>query len=214
MTPYEARGAGDCRVAASCTEIPGGVRLSTPALPFVRDYNGVVLAPGAAFEVPDDVQRVNAFDLPGEVPDGWEGQRLPVLGFDGPAPAMPAEVAEVDGAALAPARAEMWRSFGVEEPALAQMLHMQALQAAAGRLFAVMDAGRPLGWAQVIEGFVDDVFVEVTARRQGLGRALSRAAMAAGGRFLTVEPDNEPAVALYRSLGFEDAGTLSHLTRG
>lgn len=57
-----------------------------------------------------------------------------------------------------------------------------------------------------------NVAVAAGSRRQGLGRSLMAAAMALAGErgaramFLEVASDNEPALALYRELGFAQAG--------
>ena len=214
MTPYEARVAGDRSVATSCEPVPGGVRLRTPELPASRDYNGVLLAPGAPLDVDDDVRRVNAFDFTGPVPDGWTALEMLVMAFDDAPPAMPDGVAVVEIAVLREARAEVWRSYGLEAGDVEQMLHMQALEAAAGTLLAHVRDGSAIAWAQVVGGYIDDVFVAEAERGRGLGRLLTVAAMASGGRFLFVEPDNESAMRLYRGLGFVQAATLTQLTRG
>ncbi len=214
MNAYEARVAGDRRVATSWEPVPGGVRLRTPELRASRDYNGVVLAPGAPFAIDDDVRRVNAFDFAGPVPDGWDAIEMLVLAFAGPAPAMPGAVSPVGIAIVRAARAEVWRSYGLGDADVEQMLEMQTREAAAGTLLAHVRDGIPLAWAQVVGGYIDDVFVAEAERGRGLGRLLTVAAMASGGRFLFVEPGNEAALRLYCGLGFAQAATLTQLTRG
>lgn len=213
-TPYEARVTGDRMVAASSEDVPGGVRLRLPELPAVRDYNGVLLSPGAPLDVPGDVLRVNAFDLTGPVPDGWTAVEMLVLEFRGQAAAMPDGVGFVDSAVVRPARARVWRSYGLPDAEVDQMLAMQDREAAAGTLLALVRDGDPVAWAQVVGGYIDDVYVVEAERGRGLGRSMTVAAIACGGRFLFVEPGNASALRLYRSLGFEDAGTLTQLTRG
>lgn len=57
------------------------------------------------------------------------------------------------------------------------------------------------GEAEILTLAVDPV-----ARRQGLGRRLVCAPVAAEAVFLEVAADNEAAIALYRQAGFEQAG--------
>jgi putative acetyltransferase len=55
------------------------------------------------------------------------------------------------------------------------------------------------------------MWINVGARRQGAGRKLVAAALAArSGRTFEIEvwPDNEPAIKLYESIGFKPAGLL------
>lgn len=78
------------------------------------------------------------------------------------------------------------------------------------------EAGEVLGYAGMHcaagECYVDNVAVFPEARRQGVGRklmeALLQAAAARGGEFLSLEvrPSNLEALALYRGLGFREAG--------
>lgn len=61
-------------------------------------------------------------------------------------------------------------------------------------------------------GYFVSLGVREAARGSGLGRALARAGMqrlaelGIASVHLTVTPDNKPAIALYRSLGFTDSG--------
>jgi ribosomal protein S18 acetylase RimI-like enzyme len=205
--------AGDKQVATRWSPVPGGVRFDTPELPEVRDYNAVVLGPGARLQAPGGVTRVIAFEPVGDPPAGWDCEFLAAMAYVGEPPAAPAGVAPVESAALREARTAVWREHGVGDEELAQVLEMQDRQAAAGTLLAVTQDEQPVGWVQVVAAVIEDVYVLAAARGQGHGRALTLAAMAAGGRFLTVEPDNTPAVELYRSLGFVAIGTVVQCTR-
>ena len=69
-----------------------------------------------------------------------------------------------------------------------------------------------LAWAQLANGAIDDVWVWPDARGRGLGRAVTAAAVAAGGWFLGTAVRPRPQ-GLYRSLGFEERGRLVQLTR-
>jgi len=215
---YAALVAGDGRVATTCEPVAGGVRLRMPELPAIRDYNALVLAPGvdlaAVIElVARDlkVRRVIAFDPAGELAlESWSRDTVMAMGLSRPEPfAWPDDVAEVDVDALRDARAEAEYFQGV--PA-SEMEQLRAL-AEVARLVAVRRDGRPLAWAQVLAGIIDDVYVMPEARGQGLGRAVMAGALAAGGRWLVVDADNAPAVGLYESLGFVEAGTVVQLTR-
>lgn len=80
----------------------------------------------------------------------------------------------------------------------------------------VMDSGRVLGYAGMRfvmdEFYVDNIAVAPDCRRQGIGRSIMRElidqAVKGNARFLSLEvrPSNEPAVALYRQMGFIQVG--------
>lgn len=80
----------------------------------------------------------------------------------------------------------------------------------------VMDSGRVLGYAGMRfvmdEFYVDNIAVAPDCRRQGIGRAIMHElidqAVKGNARFLSLEvrPSNEPAVALYRQMGFIQVG--------
>ncbi len=76
----------------------------------------------------------------------------------------------------------------------------------------VLDAGRPVGFVNVLGSWVDQVGVVPAWRGRGLGAHLvtrvlaALAAEDAGPAWLTVNVDN-PAGALYEALGFERYGT-------
>lgn len=85
-----------------------------------------------------------------------------------------------------------------------------------GIFFAAEKNGKLLGYAGMHmilgECYVDNIAVFPEARGQGIGRALTRALIDHGrkhkGIFISLEvrPSNLPAVTLYRSLGFQEAG--------
>ena len=219
---YAALVAGDGRVATTCEPVAGGVRLRMPELPAIRDYNALVLAPGvdlaAVLELvarDQEVRRVIAFDPAGELAlESWSRGTVTAMGLSRPGPfAWPDDVAEVDVDALRDARAEAEYFQGVPASEMEQLRALQDRQAEVARLVAVRRDGRPLAWAQVLAGIIDDVYVMPEARGQGLGRAVMAGALAAGGRWLVVDADNAPAVGLYESLGFVEAGTVVQLTR-
>lgn len=94
---------------------------------------------------------------------------------------------------------------------------MADLLAAPGAFaFVAEEQGAPQGFVLVRaaggEAEILTVAVRPEARRRGLGRCLVRAAagkalaMGAGALFLEVAVDNEPALRLYESLGFAQAG--------
>jgi GNAT superfamily N-acetyltransferase len=207
---YTALVAGDSQVATACEPLPGGVRLRLPELPQVWDYNAAVLAPGAdASGLAEDpeLSRIIAFSPATGLPD-WPCEPVTVMAFDGPAPAWPEGVSRAEAALLRDARRAAFGSDAVDE-----LLALADRQAAVGSLAAVLRNGRPLAWSQVMQGVINDVFCVPEARGRGLGRAVTVAAMAAGGRWLMVDDDNAPAIGLYRSLGFEAVGTVLQLTR-
>ena len=86
-------------------------------------------------------------------------------------------------------------------------------------LVAVCDgqvAGYLLAWRSGGELHILNVAVDPARRRSGLGAALLEAALAdarrcgMGAVTLEVRPDNRPALSLYRSYGFEEAGVRSN----
>ena len=81
------------------------------------------------------------------------------------------------------------------------------------RALGVRRDGVFVAWAQVAEGCIDDVHVVPPLRGQGLGRAITLAAVAAGGWFHFTDVEDPRPQTLYRSLGFVDAGRAVQLTR-
>lgn len=75
--------------------------------------------------------------------------------------------------------------------------------------------GYAIGWVVADEAELANLGVAVRARRQGVGRRLVEAVVAAarerGGRrlYLEVRESNVAAVELYRSLGFQTVGRRS-----
>ena len=65
-------------------------------------------------------------------------------------------------------------------------------------------------WTRALDGWLEDLFVTEERRRSGLGRDLVEAVKDRARERgclrleLDVDDDNEPALALYRSLGFSD----------
>lgn len=108
----------------------------------------------------------------------------------------------------------------IERACFAEPWSEAALAAELGReesyFVAAVHGGVPVGYAgmQTVldEGYVANIAVCPTARRQGLGRALTCALLTEGRRrqlrFLTLEvrPSNTAACTLYRQLGFAEVG--------
>ncbi len=65
-------------------------------------------------------------------------------------------------------------------------------------------------WTRALDGWLEDLFVSERHRRSGLGRSLGEAAIERARELgcvrleLDVDADNDPALALYRELGFSD----------
>jgi N-acetylglutamate synthase len=125
-----------------------------------------------------------------------------------------------DGVELSAHADPDWRQGFAEAkgvPAASRAVHDRIVGAiAADTAFATIRArGRPVafGLAVADRGVLGlfDVVVTEGARRRGLGRQIAAALMSWGrdqgamGAYLQVTAANEPAVALYRGLGFEDA---------
>ena len=195
---FAARVAGDVAVAGASEPVPGGVRLHCAALPQVGDLNAVLLGPGStdgdlAAAVAGDARRVSVFrDV--AVPDGWRGLRLVVMTAPSPPPDMPAGIEDARGARTDD---PIWDAF----------------VAAGARTLGIRSDGEWAGWAMVIEGCIDDVYVDERRRGRGLGRMLTQAAQAAGGWFLWCLEDDPVPQHLYRSLGFTQVGTAVQLSR-
>jgi ribosomal protein S18 acetylase RimI-like enzyme len=120
--------------------------------------------------------------------------------------AMARLVAQLSRSAPAPAEAELAEI--VDAPAT----HLLVAHDAAGAITGTLTLALfriPTG----LRAWIEDVVVEESARGQGTGSALTRAAIelarAAGARTvdLTSRPDREAANRLYRRLGFEQRET-------
>ena len=65
-------------------------------------------------------------------------------------------------------------------------------------------------WTRALDGWLEDLFVSERHRRSGLGRALGEAAIERARELgcvrleLDVDADNDPALALYREVGFSN----------
>jgi ribosomal protein S18 acetylase RimI-like enzyme len=135
--------------------------------------------------------------------------------YDGDPPPWPEEVDEVDVADLRPDRLEMWRADADSEAVAQELADMQVAFGSypGARALGVRRNGAFVAWAQVAEGCIDDVHVVPARRGRGLGRTVTRAALAAGGWFLFTDVGDPRPQTLYRSLGFTDAGRVVQLTR-
>ena len=88
---------------------------------------------------------------------------------------------------------------------------------------ALSEDGIPLAYVGMTyaadEGSITNVATHPDARRQGLGRAVVSALLAHASTlgltdiYLEVRVSNEAAIALYRSLGFEEIGRRRHFYR-
>ena len=203
---YAARLEADARAADTRTEIAGGTRLSTPALPDIWDLNVAMLAPwatdadvAAAAEL--DVRRITLFrDYDGPVPAGFATvERCLLMTYEGEPPPPPAETAEI-----------AYPQHEGEEAYADQIAELHRRQAAAGARTYGIDG---VAWAVVANGCIDDVWVVEDRRGEGLGRVVTTAALAAGGWFLWCLEDDPRPQTLYRSLGLREAGRVVQLTR-
>jgi GNAT superfamily N-acetyltransferase len=230
---FAARLEVDAATAGRSVRVPGGTLLRSPRFPNSWDLNQVVLDPGAgpaevaaAMELVERElagaahRRISIFDpaAPVVAPDGWEleEQLIMLWPAERPAPAWPPGVSEVGVEVLRQPHLEMWRSEGIVDAAeeLADMqLAFGGFTGARSVAARASGDGRVLAWAQVANGAIDDVWVWPDARGRGLGRAVTAAAVAAGGWFLGCDLADPRPQGLYRSLGFEERGRLVQLTR-
>ncbi len=217
-------------VAGASEDVPGvGVLLRSPRFPHSWDLNQVVLAVGATMEDVARAVEVAEAALEGAAhrrltvpapteevvaPDGWEREELLVMEVSGSLP-WPDGVEVVEPRALRSARLEMWRAFN-DDAVAEELADMQEAFAAypGARVLGVADAdGAYVAWAQVANGCIDDVWVVEPRRGSGLGRAVTTAAVAAGGTYLWTDVGDPRPQGLYRSLGFAETGRIVQLTR-
>jgi ribosomal protein S18 acetylase RimI-like enzyme len=229
---FAARLEVDALTAGSTARVPGGTLLRSPRFPVSWDLNQVVLDPGAgpsevatAIEVVERElegaahRRISVFApaAPVVAPDGWEReeQLIMVVPAEAPPPAWPEAVEEVDVEALRAPHVEMWRAEELADAAqeLADMQLAFGSFPGARSLAARSPEGGVLAWAQVANGAIDDVWVWPAERGRGLGRAVTAAAVAAGGWFLGTDVQDPRPQGLYRSLGFVEVARLVQLTR-
>lgn len=227
---FEVRRSIDAAVADSAQRVPGGLLLRSDRFPHSRDLNQLALDPGASAEalrravaLAEDPARggaVRRITVPAPrdgvaVPGGWTAVELVAMAFDGPRPPRPDGVAEVAPGSLRAARARMWADEGAPDIA-GELLELQVAfgEHPGTRTLAVLEEGEPVAWATEAHGCVEDVWVVPERRGHGLGRRVTLAAMACGGRQLTAEAGDPRARGLYRSLGWEDAGRVLVLVRG
>jgi GNAT superfamily N-acetyltransferase len=218
----------DRLVAGSVTRVedPGGWLLRTPRFPHAWDLNRLVLDLGGtdvagaarlvAEALPDVARPRVSFWLPRDevhAPDGWDREDdLLMVVPDGRGPEADERVVEVSPASLRATRAAR---DGAPSPVELELADMQTAQAEAigARAFAVREEGVTVAWVQVSAGAVDDLWVTEARRSSGLGRALLRAAVAAGAWWLLCDAADPVPQGLYRSEGFVEAGRVVQLTR-
>jgi ribosomal protein S18 acetylase RimI-like enzyme len=195
---FAARVTGDAAVAGTALEIPGGVLLRSELA--LRDLNAALLGPTstdadlAAALARHEIPRVTVFrDI--AVPAGWEAVRLVLMGWPGAVPGVPGGPEAVTLATVRP------------EPL------SDAFDAAGAQVFALSADGEWIAWAMVIEGCIDDVWVQEPFRGRGHGRAVTQAALAAGGWFLWCLEDDPVPCGLYGSMGFCELGIVVQLSR-
>jgi GNAT superfamily N-acetyltransferase len=218
-----ARLAVDRWTAGSVEELPEGTLLRTPAWRVSWDLNQLVLRPGSAgfdaSRLDPDTMRVTIPEPAGPigVPDGWGAEESLAMVFEGDRPPWPwpAGVERTTGEALHETRLALWRAWlSSEEDALALAEMQRHFTTFPGALcVAVREGDAWIGWAQVANGCIDDVWVGEPFRGRGLGRALTQAAVCAGGWFLTTDARDPRPQGLYRSLGFRAVGRVVQLTR-
>jgi ribosomal protein S18 acetylase RimI-like enzyme len=221
--PFAARLRADTVGTDAAEALPGGLtRLRCARFPNSYDLNAVWAPRGADQATVDAAVAVadRRVWLPEpaagvQAPAGWEAAEERMMVHDGASvPEWPARVARVDAAVLRDARLEIWRDVDAgNAPELAdRQVALDALPEVT--TLAVLADGAPAAWCTVIAGAIDDVWTQPAQRRRGHARAVVRAAVAAGGRHLTVDPGNAAAIALYAAEGFADAGRLVGLLRG
>lgn len=84
-----------------------------------------------------------------------------------------------------------------------------------GRLVGIVGVGRESGTKERHRGFIRSMYVDESARRGGIGRALMHACISVAASepglrqlALSVTATNAPAIELYRSLGFKVQGVV------
>jgi ribosomal protein S18 acetylase RimI-like enzyme len=127
---------------------------------------------------------------------------------------VPARAAFRHARRLAEESAGAWKTPSLAD---ASMLHLE--DPATDALLALRD-GSPLGLAAVMAvgeiGYVGDLFVTGSARRQGIGRTLMSRAIEICARslfkhvFVGVDADNDVARRLYEQFGFMRIGTFDY----
>ena len=230
-TALAAHLAYDAVIAGRSEPVDGGMILRSSRFPASWDLNQVVLGPGAdAAAVARgvalaeerlagaDYRRVTVFGPAEEVvaPPGWARLALLVMVLpEGEPVAWPPAVRIVDPASLHELRLEVWRGLAGPEraPQLADMQRAFATGPGAQCLAVHADGGAVAGWCQVHAGGIDDVWVVERFRSRGLGKTLVLGAIAAGGWYLNCDINDPRPQALYRKLGFRDAGLIVQLTR-
>jgi ribosomal protein S18 acetylase RimI-like enzyme len=218
----EAQREFDLAVAGAHERVDGGWLLLTPEFSRSWELNKVLLDPGAgATEVARGIalaeerydgfehRRVCVPDPREEVvaPPGWQAEVLLVMLGPDRRPPWPEAVREVDPQTLYDARVA---AGATPDDARLQIPFGNGPDA---RPLAHYEDGAITGWCELHGGSIDDVWVLEPHRGRGIGRALTRAAMAAGGWFLLCDEADPRPQTLYRSLGFTDAGRVVNLTR-
>jgi ribosomal protein S18 acetylase RimI-like enzyme len=219
---YAARVAVDAAAATTTTEVTGGVVLSTPDLPSIWDLNQVMLAPGAnaalveetLHTLPPDTKRVTVFEPsdPVSAVRGFKVERCLLMVAGEEATAWPDGVEQVQAAELRETRVLAYTDEDSPSDALGAMFDRFATAPGALMVGAHID-GEWAAWTSVANGAIDDVWVQPAFRGRGLGRAVSQAALAAGGWFLWTDVADPVPQSLYRSLGMREIGTVVLLTR-
>jgi ribosomal protein S18 acetylase RimI-like enzyme len=159
---------------------------------------------------------------------GWRHHAADILYLAG-RPTNP--VSEVGGLTVIPARASYRHARALAEESAAGWGQPQLADAALAHLddphfdaLLALKDGAAAGTAGVLAageiGRIDQVFVSQPFRRRGVGRTLMSRVLEVCARslfkhvMLSVRPDNEPAQALYRELGFRKVGEIVSYRRG
>jgi ribosomal protein S18 acetylase RimI-like enzyme len=221
---FAARVAVDAAAATAATEVEGGVLLSTPELSNIWDLNQVMLAPGADAALIErtlatmapETRKLTLFD-PADPVGPVRGFRLEhcllmIAGDE--AAAWPEGVERVPPADLRDTRVTAYLNESDSADALAEMFDRFAAATPTATLVATRaDDEEWAAWAAIANGAIDDVWVQPPFRGRGLGRAVTQAALAAGGWFLYTDAADPVPQGLYRSLGMLEVGTVVLLTR-
>ena len=149
---------------------------------------------------------------------------LLIMGHDGHSPGDPAhQVAEVEQIALRPSRLDAFVTDMHSNAARQVVAHLELMASVVPtRAFAVMADGVAASWCVLYEeggiGQIDDVVTLGRHRRQGYGKAVVQAALAASIEsgnemtFLVADDDDWPK-KMYAGLGFDPLGRRFEFTR-
>ena len=154
---------------------------------------------------------------------GYASERLVWMRHETARPSFPAEIAveEVPYDTVLPLRAAWFEEDFPEAQLPGHLAEAREVHHLLGaRVFAVLDGGEPVGYAQLERlgrsGEVTAVYVRADHRGRGLGTALTSAAIDGAGavdELWIVADDERRPKALYERLGFRSVWTMVQLLR-